>query len=108
MDASDLLLVSIPVTVIFLISLFVAWKFSQNRKCVEKWARDNGYELIHAADAFDGYPPGWSPRTGAAYEITVRDQQGTIRQGWIYNGYPFAEECGSIQVAWREQGTVRS
>jgi hypothetical protein len=102
MEAIDLLLLSIPMTVIFLISVFVAWRFSRNRKCVENWARENGYELIDAADSFNGHPATWSPRTGAAYEITVKDSQGRVRQGWIYNGYPFAEECGSIQVAWKE------
>ncbi|MES2463246.1 MAG: hypothetical protein V4671_21910 [Armatimonadota bacterium] len=102
MDATDLTLFTLPVILLFMVGLFVAWRFGQNRKCVERWVRENGYELVEATDSFDGHPSGWSPRTGAAYEITVRDQQGQMRQGWIYNGYPFAEECGSIKVAWKD------
>lgn len=102
MEASDLLLLSIPVTVLFLTSIFIGWRFSQNRKCVEKWVRENGYELIDAADSFGDYPNGWNPRTGSAYEVTVRDSQGKVRQALVYNGYPFVGECGSIQVAWKE------
>jgi hypothetical protein len=102
MDASELLFISVPVTVIFMASVFVAWRFARNRKCVEKWAAENGYELIESVDCLNGYPPEWNPRTGAAYEVTVKDAQGVTRHAWIYNGYPFAEECGSIQVAWKD------
>jgi len=78
--------------VIFLISgtAMTIWTFSRSREILEKWARDNGYELIMSE--FRWLRRGrflWTSSKGQMlYYVKVQTPEEQIRSGWV--------RCGSF------------
>ena len=71
-----------------LAACLLAWHFSRARSLLERWAKENGYEIVDRRyrHLLKG-PFFWTSSRGqAVYHVTVRDRQGHTRSGWLRCG----------------------
>lgn len=85
---TDIVPLLFAVFVITLVILAWAWHFSRSRSILQKWADDNGYQLLQAEYRwFRKGPFFWrASRDQVVYYVTVRDQLGRERRGWVRCG----------------------
>ncbi len=85
-------------------------KVNSNTSSIAQWATNSGYKLIDQkrASAFEG-PVVWTERIGTArtikrivvYRISVEDQGGNIRQGWLRLSFWLLNTSSvNIEVLW--------
>ena len=55
---------------------------------VERWAADNGYELLRSEYRMWSQGP-FVSKTQPVYYVQVRDSAGTLRSGWVRFGRRF-------------------
>lgn len=80
----------------------IAWSNNRSQQIVESWASRNGYTLLSAEQRHMMRGPFfWTTARGqTVYYITVRDQHGMVRSGWL--------RCGSWWLGlWSDQADVR-
>jgi hypothetical protein len=68
--------------------LTLVWHFSRSHSMLQRWADRNGYHIInrHYRHLFKG-PFFWtSSRRQTVYSVTVVDQHGRRRTGWVRCG----------------------
>ena len=69
--------------VAFVIYLYV----SRSKLLLQRWAEENGYEVLCAEyRAFRKGPYRWSGRGQAVYRVEVRDERGNQRKVWVRCG----------------------
>ena len=86
MQESSYILIVIVIAVVAVISL--AWQKSRSEALIDGWARANGLIIVaKESRAFLRGPMFWTTSKGqTVYRITVRDQYGSQRTGWIRCG----------------------
>ncbi len=84
-------------------SLF--WRFSRSKSILEKWAEQNGYEILESDYRMLAKGPFFwrSSEEQAVYHVKVRDGQGQIRTGWIRcGGWVLGLLSDKVEVKWEE------
>jgi len=71
-----------------LVALVVAWHFRRGASLLSGWAERNGYQVVHSEYRyFFRGPFFWTTSNGqAVYRVTVADQAGNARSGWVRCG----------------------
>ncbi len=73
--------------VIALVAFSMFWRSSRSRLIVKDWAQKNGYQLVSSNYCVFWRGPFWFTSRGqTVYRVIVRDQQGTLRSGWVRCG----------------------
>jgi hypothetical protein len=84
----------------------LGWHFSRARSMLERWASDNGYQILNKEyrNLFRG-PFLWTTSKGqAVYHVRVRDRQGLEHTGWVRCGSWFLGLISDkIEVKWDNQ-----
>ena len=97
----DLAVLLVPLAVILaIVSIF--WHFRRSRAILESWAAENGLEILESDYRwFSKGPFFWtSSREQTVFYVKVRDQDGTVRTGWV--------RCGGWFVGlWSNRADVR-
>lgn len=79
------------------------WQSQRSQDLIEGWANDNHLTVVHkeARDFLRG-PMFWSTAKGqTVYRITVRDQNGIERSGWIRCGGRWTGlHSDKVEVRW--------
>ena|SRR6478736_415324 len=81
-----------PILAVFGIAIFIfvttIWHFSRSRSVLEQWADQSGYEILHSEYRnFARGPYFWTTSKGqTVYYVTVRDNRGHVRTGWVRCG----------------------
>jgi len=98
---ADLAVLFVPL-MIAIAALAFFWHFSRSKSILQKWAFQNGYEILDRNYRnFAKGPFFWTSARGqAVYHVTVRDQQGQIHSGWVRCG-------GWITGLWSDKAEVR-
>jgi hypothetical protein len=94
------------VAVIAIVILAWVWHFSRARSILQKWADDNSYPLLQTEYCwFRRGPFFWTTsRDQAVYYVTVLDQQGHERRGWVRCGsWFFGMFSNQADVRWEER-----
>ena len=65
-----------------------AWHLSLWRSVLERWAEDNGFEILERKNRFFFRGPfSWTTARGQmVYRVRVRDSHGNERTGWVKCG----------------------
>ena len=84
-DGGAFLLVPI---VVALAGCAIFWHFSRSRSLLERWADENGYEILESEyrNLFKGPFFFWSSEDQTVYRVKVRDREGQVRSGWVRCG----------------------
>jgi hypothetical protein len=93
------------VAVIAFALLAIAWHYSRSRAILQKWADDNGYQLLQSEYRwFRKGPFFWTTsRDQVVYHVTVLDQLGRERKGWVRCGsWWFGLFSNKAEVRWDE------
>jgi hypothetical protein len=79
----------------------IVWHFGRSRDVLQKWADDNGFQIIESRYAHWKGPFMWTSSKGqSVYRVTVRDRNGYTRSGWV--------RCGSWWLGlWSDSAQVR-
>ena len=83
--------------------VMTAWTFSRSREILEKWASDNGYQLIKSEFRWLRRGPFfWSSSKGQTiYYVTVQSPDGQIKCGWVRcGGFFWGILQQKAQVKW--------
>ena len=84
----------------------LAWHFSRSRSLLEKWATENGYQILHSEyrNLFRG-PFFWTSSKGqTVYYVRVRDGEGNVRTGWVRCGsWWFGLMSDKTEVRWENE-----
>ena len=102
---TDLFMPIILVLVIAIAILAWVWHFSRSRSILQKWADDNGYQLRQADYRwFRKGPFFWTTsRDQVVYYVTVLDQVGHERRGWVRCGsWFFGMFSNQADVKWED------
>jgi hypothetical protein len=85
---TDIVPLLFAVFVITLVILAWVWHFSRSRSILQKWADDNGYQLLQAEYRwFRKGPFFWATsQDQVVYYVIVPDQLGRERRGWVRCG----------------------
>jgi hypothetical protein len=81
-----------PILAVFGIAIFIfvttIWHFSRSRSVLEQWADQSGFEILHSEYRnFARGPYFWTTSKGqTVYYVTVRDNRGHVRTGWVRCG----------------------
>ena len=102
-DAINVLAV-VGVLLIGIVSL--TWHFSRSRGMLERWAAENGYQLL--SDEYRWISRGpffWTTGKGqTVYRVSVRDSAGRVRNGWVKcGGFFLGLLSDKVQVRWDEE-----
>ena len=94
------------VAVIAIVILAWVWHFSRARSILQKWADDNGYQLLQAEYRwFRKGPFFWTTsRDQVVYYVVVLDPLGRERKGWVKCGsWLFGMLSNKADVRWDVQ-----
>jgi hypothetical protein len=91
----------------FLAFVFMSihWHFSRSGSVLEKWAAENGYQIIHSEYChFMRGPFFWTTSKGqTVYHVTVRTDSGKIRTGWVRcGGFFLGLFSDAAEVRWED------
>jgi hypothetical protein len=69
---------------------FILWSFSRSEAILDRWAQENGYDIVQREHRlFRRGPFWWRTSDGqTVYYVVVHDRQGHTRRGWV--------RCGSL------------
>ena len=93
---------------LFIVFVIVAllvmwWHFSRSSDMLEQWARDNGMELIEAERRFLRRGTYWwrTARGQEVFRVTVRDNSGQVRRGYVrVGGWFMGLLSNQVDVEW--------
>jgi hypothetical protein len=104
MDSTGTYLLLISFVAIVIVS--VVWSFSRGRTLLNRWAHDNGFEILHSeVRTLCAGPFTWTSSRGQiVYFVQVRDPEGRERSGWVRCG-SFWRGIGSdkTEVRWKDE-----
>jgi hypothetical protein len=78
------------------------WHFARSAAILQKWADENGYEILEKSYRYFFRGPFFfrTTKEQTVYRVTVRDKAGQVRTGWV--------ACGSWWWGlWSDQAKVR-
>lgn len=86
--------------------VYVAWCFSRSRSLLQRWASENGLQILDSKLSPSG-PPSWnwtSSRSQTVYFVRVRDNDGRERRGWVRCGSFWAGVFSDkTEVRWEDE-----
>ncbi len=95
---------------ILFIALFVVfavvamlWHFGRSSSLLQQWADENGYRVIDKEyRTFFRGPFFWTTSKGqTVYYVTVEDDEGRIRRGWVRcGGWFLGLMSDNVEVRW--------
>jgi predicted DCC family thiol-disulfide oxidoreductase YuxK len=95
--------------VIVLILIFAAammmWHYARGEQMLERWARDNGYEIVASERRWFRRGPffWWTGKGQEVFYVTVRTADGRNKRGWVRCGNWFLGMLVSeAEVRWDE------
>ena len=84
----------------------LAWHFSRSRSLLEPWAAENGYRIVESSyrNLVRG-PFFWTTSKGqTVYRVTVEDESGRRRSGWVRCGGWFLGLLSDrVDVRWDDE-----
>jgi hypothetical protein len=84
----------------------IAWHFARSRSVLDQWADEQGFTILDSEyrNLFRG-PFFWTTSRGqTVYYVTVRDQQGTERSGWVRcGGWFWGLMTNKAEVRWENE-----
>lgn len=103
---ADILNFLAPLGILTLILGSYFWSNVRSKMILEKWTIENGFQIIDSKKAFFRGGFGWltTSRNQKVYSITVRDEKGRERSGWLRCGSYFGGIFWSdkAEVKWKE------
>ena len=103
-ESNTAVLVMVALAVLVGITACV-WHFSRSRGLLRQWAEDNRYELEDVSYCWLWRGP-YTLRSGEShtvYRVTVRDDNGRRRRGWVRcGGWFFGLLSNKTDVRWDE------
>ena len=90
----------------FLAISSITWHFSRSRSILEQWAAKNGFKILHREyrTIFRGPFSAFTTRGQTVYYVTIRDQQGVERSGWVRcGGILFGLLVDKADVQWDDR-----
>jgi len=90
MDSTQTYLLLICIAIVMVVA--VVWSFSRGRTLLNRWAQENGFQILHSEiRTLCAGPFTWtSSRNQIVYFVRVLDKEGREHSGWV--------RCGSF---WR-------
>ena len=87
------------------IVVLVVWHHLRSRSLLKEWAAEHGFEILRSEYRNLARGPfSWSSRGQAVYYVTVRDNRGTKRSGWVNcGGRFFGLLTEKAEVKWEHQ-----
>ncbi len=84
----------------------IVWHSSRSQDVLGHWARENDYRIIEAKYAHLKGPFFWTASKGqSVYRVTVQDQTGRTRSGWVRCGsWWFGIWSDHADVRWDDEG----
>lgn len=102
----DILNFLAPLVILTLILGSYFWSKVRSKMILEKWAFENGFRIVDSKRAFFNGGFSWltTSRNQKVYSITVRDEKGRERSGWLRCGSYFGGIFWSdkAEVKWKE------
>ena len=98
-----------PVALVFvllvlgIVCLSLAWHFARSRALLQKWADDNGYQILrHEYRYLRRGPFFWTTsRHQTVYHVEVLDRYGQPRTGYVRcGGWWLGLFSGNVEVKW--------
>jgi hypothetical protein len=93
----------LPIGFVIVAVVAVMWHYSRGSSLLEQWASRHGYRIVRREyrNFFKG-PFFWtSSKDQVVYYVTVEDEQGRIRNGWVRcGGYFFGLLSDNVEVQW--------
>jgi hypothetical protein len=99
----------VPVVLVIIVFSCV-WSFTQSRKILEGWAAGSGFNILRAERRVFWMGPFWwrTSKGQAVFYVTVLDQEGRERSGWVrvgsYFGGLFSDK---VTVQWEKGDNQR-
>ncbi|MEO6908857.1 MAG: hypothetical protein ABI210_13305 [Abditibacteriaceae bacterium] len=84
-----------------------AWHLNRSRNILQKWADQNGYQIITAKYAWFFRGPFFlsSSKNQSVYRVLARDAQGRTRSGWVRCGsWLWGDWSNQTSVSWDDEG----
>jgi hypothetical protein len=96
-------IVLLPVGFVILAVFVIWWHYSRSSSLLEQWARRHGYRILSQEYCyfFKG-PFFWtSSKDQVVYYVTVEDEEGRQRKGWVRcGGYFLGLLSDNVEVRW--------
>ena len=89
-----------------LVVWYVVWAFSRGRFLLNRWAVDNGFQILHSEirTLLAGPFTLTTARNQLVYFVRVRDRTGKERSGWVRCGsFPFGISSDKTEVRWKDE-----
>jgi len=102
MEGSTPLLVFVVIA--FAVGMFV-WHFSRAEAILQRWARDNGYEIVSKEYRWFRRGPffWWTSKGQEVFYVTIRTMDGRHRRGWVRcGGWLLGVFSDQADVQWDE------
>ena len=93
------------IAVFAFVGLMLWWHFSRSAFLLEQWAGKNGYRIVSREHRYIRKGPFFwtSPRGRTVYYVTVEDEQGNQRHGWVRCGsWFFGLVSDHVEVRWED------
>jgi hypothetical protein len=87
------------------VGLMLWWHFSRSASFLEQWAAKNGYRIVSREHRYLRKGPFfWTFSRGqTVYYVTVEDEQGNQRHGWVRCGnWFFGLLSDNAEVRWED------
>jgi hypothetical protein len=87
------------------ILVLLSWHYSRSRSVLEKWADENRLKIVDSEyRSFARGPFSWTTsRNQTVYYVTVIDDNGHTRRGWVRcGGFFVGFLCDRMEVTWTE------
>jgi hypothetical protein len=104
MESIGFYLVSVGI-VAFMVRHFF-WVRSSARTLLNRWAQENGLEILHSKVVFaDLGPFSWSTsKSQLVYFVLVRDREGSKRSAWVRCGrFWQGRKSHTIEIKWKDE-----
>jgi hypothetical protein len=74
--------------VLFFMVFYFRWHFTRSAAILEKWADENGYEILERSYRWFFRGPFFfrTSKGQTVYRVTVRDKAGNVQTGWVACG----------------------
>lgn len=105
MNTFSLVVTLVAVLIIVLATAYVLWTLKRARDRLNQWAQANSYRIIESdRRSFFRGPYFWrASESQAVFRVTVQDNNGNTRRGWVRIGsYLFGLHSSQVGVTWDE------
>ena len=91
-----------PLGIVVLVVLSIVWHFGRSSSILEQWANQHGYRILSREYCCIKGPFIWtSGKDQVVYYVTIEDESGQKRQGWVRCGGLFLGMLSeNVDVRW--------